>query len=101
MPRQPLLLKDDFLELAEKRFLDSASDEDTVWEKRLAALQRCLGKLSNADRDLVRRRYAAREKVKEIAQRMAINPNAMSKKLERIRALLRNCIDAVIKGNET
>jgi RNA polymerase sigma-70 factor (ECF subfamily) len=60
---------------------------------RLALLD-CMQRLSPADRDLMRRRYAEAAEVRAIAADMNRSPNAVSKSLGRIRRLLLDCINS-------
>ena len=84
-----LLLSDDFLEAAERRFVGLA---------RRAALAGCLEKLSDENRDLVRRRYERGARVQATAARLGIAPNTLSKRLERVRQGLRRCIADALRG---
>ena len=96
--RRPLLLHQGVAELAERHFVGTGSDQDEVWEARKVALEACMRALSEDDRSLVGLRYASGRKVKEIAKEMAMEPNTLSKRLERIRTELRDCIDASLGG---
>ncbi len=93
-----LLLSDDFLEAAERHFIATGSDQDEVWQARRAALAGCLEKLSDENRDLVRRRYERGERVQATAARLGIAPNTLSKRLERVRQGLRRCIADALRG---
>lgn len=61
-------------------------------DARCEALDRCLGKLTAADRDLVRLRYASGEEVAALAGRTGQTPNALYKSLQRIRKGLLDCV---------
>jgi RNA polymerase sigma-70 factor (ECF subfamily) len=61
-------------------------------DARCEALDRCLGKLPPADRDLVRLRYASDEEVGALAGRTGQTPNALYKSLQRIRKGLLDCV---------
>jgi len=56
------------------------------------ALDQCLQKLSEDQRELVRLRYFTGESLKEVAARMDQTPEAMYKQLQRIREGLQRCI---------
>ena len=94
---RPLLLHEGVAELAERHFVETGSDQDTVWEARREALEACMQKLSEDGRRLLRLRYASGRKVREIAGEMEMEPNTLSKRLERIRTELRCCIDASVE----
>ena len=96
--RRRLLLSDDFLELAERRFVEAGSDRDDIWQARRQALTMCLGDLPGPERELVRRRYESGEKVQNMAQQLGLEPNTLSKRLERIRQRLAQCIERALKG---
>lgn len=92
------LLHGDVLGLAESHFTATSSDQDDIWEARRQALAACMQKLSDDQRHLLRRRYELGENVQDVAGELCIAPNSLSKRLERIRETLRNCIDAALKG---
>ena len=94
----PRLLGDDFLELAERHFVETGSDRDDVWDARRQALASCIHGLSPSDRSLLRRRYELGARVKHIAEHLGMEANSLSKRLERIRGSLRKCINAALKG---
>jgi RNA polymerase sigma-70 factor (ECF subfamily) len=96
--RRRWFLPDDFLDLAERRFVESGSDRDDIWTARRQALASCLERLANAERDLVRRRYESGEKVQDMARQLGLGPNTVSKRLERIRQQLAQCIERKAKG---
>ena len=93
-----LLLHADVLALAESQFVAAGSDQDDAWEARRRALRPCVQRLSDAQRDLLRRRYERRQRVQHLAKELGVAPNSVSKRLERIRDALRKCIDAALKG---
>ena len=89
-----VLLDADALDLAESRFVETGSDRDDVWEARRQALAASLGKLPTGDRELLRRRYHLGQRVRDIAAELGMEPNSLSKRLERLRERLRGEIDA-------
>jgi RNA polymerase sigma-70 factor (ECF subfamily) len=93
-----LFFTDDVLEGAERRFVAAGADRDNLWEARRKALLSCVQRLSEANRRLVLLRYQAGEKVQEMASGMGLAPNALSKRLERIREALRNCVNSILWG---
>ena len=67
-----------------------------------AALEHCLGKLSDADRQLVAQRYERGLRVTQIAERLRRNVATLRVRLFRIRQALKRCVDAVLaKGGAT
>jgi RNA polymerase sigma factor (sigma-70 family) len=86
------------VDLAEQGFLQAGGVRDDYWEALRSALLSCIQKLSDASRSLLLRRYKLRQTVKEIALGLGIEPNSLSKRLERIRQSLRDCIRSVLKG---
>jgi RNA polymerase sigma-70 factor (ECF subfamily) len=72
-----------------------AASEPLSLDRDLAlseALQGCLGILSSKNRDLVEQRYLAKESLQEVARRQGQTPNALYKKLQRVREALYRCI---------
>ena len=57
------------------------------------ALRRCLGKLPERSRDLIRLRYEESLKLREMAERVAATLDAVHKALSRIRISLRACVE--------
>jgi RNA polymerase sigma-70 factor (ECF subfamily) len=60
---------------------------------RYHALQRCLRKLSERNRDLIRHCYSGTNTLKAVAEQMGRNVNALYKALSRIRHALHECIE--------
>jgi RNA polymerase sigma-70 factor, ECF subfamily len=81
--------------LLEKLAADAA-DENVVSQVPLRALENCLGKLSEVDRSLIRRRYQPGMTVQQIAADHGRSANALSKSLGRIRRALLECIDRTL-----
>jgi RNA polymerase sigma-70 factor (ECF subfamily) len=61
-------------------------------EARRRALLACLGRLSDGDRELIRRRYAPGENGKSLARRLGRPANSVYQSLSRIRRALHECI---------
>jgi RNA polymerase sigma-70 factor (ECF subfamily) len=94
--RRRLFLPEGLLELAEGRFVETGSDRDDLWEARRRALSLCLDKLPGSERALVRRRYESGERVQSMARQLGLEPNTLSKRLERIRQRLARCIERAL-----
>lgn len=73
--------------------VDDSIDEARRLEPRRAALEQCLQRLSEEQRQLVQRRYAPGGSVNAIAEREGRTPKAVSEALRRIRAALLQCIE--------
>lgn len=84
-------------ELAE-RFADTTplGDGDT----RHDALDQCLKKLADADRDLILARYLPGASVKGIAERTQRTANSVSQSLRRIRSFLAACVARTLRADE-
>lgn len=78
-------------ELAETVRVESAADD-----RREAALQGCLEKLTESQRELIVRRYQPNVAVNSLAVELGKNAKAVSESLRRIRELLRNCIERTL-----
>ena len=81
--------------LLEKLAADAA-DENIACQVPLQILENCLGKLSETNRALIRRRYQPGMTVQEIAADHGRSANALSKSLSRIRHALLECIDRTL-----
>jgi RNA polymerase sigma-70 factor (ECF subfamily) len=73
-----------------------ASDEQLLRKMPLQALENCLGKLSEADRTLIRRRYQPGTTVQQLAIEVGRTANSLSKSLGRIRRALLECIERTL-----
>jgi RNA polymerase sigma-70 factor (ECF subfamily) len=67
-------------------------ENDELLEQRKQALAGCLKKLSPPQRDLIARCYASDQTIKQAAKTSGQTPNAIYKRLRRIRAALHDCI---------
>src|SRR5262245_42529704 len=67
---------------------------------RRVALDSCLSKLSEGDRDLILARYRPGASVKAIAERTERTVNGVSQSLRRIRIWLAECIDRNLRTEE-
>jgi RNA polymerase sigma-70 factor, ECF subfamily len=81
--------------LLEKLAVD-ATDEGVIVSVPLQALENCLGKLSEIDRSLIRRRYQPGTTVRQLAADIGRTANSLSKSLGRIRRSLLECIDRTL-----
>lgn len=79
---------------------DDLDDHDIDRETELRALDRCLGKLSPHDLDLVQARYASSRSLDEYARSLNRSAGTMKARLFKIRAALRRCIHGSLYGKE-
>lgn len=71
----------------------SAAHQPETHSERVQALRECMGKLRTGDRELLESRYGyAAVSVAGVADGTGRSPAAAYKKLERLRALLRDCV---------
>jgi RNA polymerase sigma-70 factor (ECF subfamily) len=68
---------------------------DTV-DDRLAALDRCMKRLSASQAELVRERYSSKVPVQTIARRLDVPAHAISSRLHRIRKSLAMCVQQTL-----
>lgn len=96
-PRRMLRLPTEVLELLAL----ARDEEEPVLAERLAALQKCLGKLTDDDRSLIQARYVDRLPTEQIAAQFSLSRRTMFRNLERVRRLLFDCIDrsVLLKGH--
>jgi len=89
MNKQAIFIADeDFLaELAEE-----AVECTEVLEQQQAALQTCLQKLPDRQRDIVRRRYTDGASIKAVAKQLGIAASAIKQTLFRARSSLIDCV---------
>lgn len=75
-------------------------EEEPVLAARLAALGRCLEKLSERDRRLIQARYVDRAPTEQIAATFSQSRRTLFRNLERVRRLLFDCINrSVVLGD--
>ncbi|GIW78972.1 MAG: DNA-directed RNA polymerase sigma-70 factor [Gemmatales bacterium] len=67
--------------------------DETVLERRREALQKCLEKLSPADKQLVDRCYAPGAKIPEVAEQLKRTATSVYRSLRRIRQILTECVN--------
>ena len=96
--RQGLVFNSDMVEMAEGYFVQAGANQDDAWEARKKALLSCIGRLSETNRGLLNRRYEEGQDVKDIAGAVGMEPNTLSKRLERIRIALRDCVRILLGG---
>ncbi len=96
-PRRAIRLPTEVLELLAL----AREEEEPVLAERLAALDRCLQKLSDQDRRLIQARYVDREPTEQIAAAFAQSRRTLFRNLERVRRLLFECINrsVVLEGH--
>lgn len=91
-PRRMVRLPAEVLELLAL----AREEEEPALAERLTALDRCLEKLSDRDRRLIRARYVDRMPTEEIATVFSQSRRTMFRNLERVRRLLFDCIDGSV-----
>jgi RNA polymerase sigma-70 factor (ECF subfamily) len=94
--RDRLVLDDDLF----GALADRLATEPPLPNRRLDALERCLGKLPAASRELVEDRYTLGETVQGIAERLGRSVNVVSVSLFRIRQALLDCIRETLLAEE-
>jgi RNA polymerase sigma factor (sigma-70 family) len=90
-----MLMGDDLIELIDACYARwDAAENHALSEKTLfQVLDECLGKLSSDQRSLVERFYYDRQRIVEIAEAVNLNEATIRKRMERIRSMLKDCID--------
>lgn len=89
LSREAVLLDDAVLEQVAADARDGADSLEAVRD----ALQKCLQKLSPADRELIARRYGTGSRGKAVAEQLGRPANSVYKSLGRIRQALLECIN--------
>jgi RNA polymerase sigma-70 factor (ECF subfamily) len=95
--RSRVLFDTEVVAAAEARFAGSFAARADRWQSSRLALAQCLERLQPDPRELVRGRYERGESVNDMARRLALAANVLSKRLERIRAALRECIERRVR----
>ncbi|MBA2114214.1 sigma-70 family RNA polymerase sigma factor [Bremerella alba] len=91
--RSRIVLDDDLVALIASDW-DSTSSDST---QQIAALEGCLDKLPQQQRDLLDARYGRGEAVQDIAARQCRTENAMSALFYRVRKTLADCIELSLR----
>lgn len=95
--RLPQPFDDELLEL----LVESAGEQDDLWEERRAALAKCIGELAPRARQILQLRYAETPTPPpEIARRLAWTVNAVHVALARARKFLQECTRRRLAGRE-
>lgn len=76
--------------------LASIEPEDETAEDLLSALDLCLDKLSESQREIVRERYTPGQSLEELATRTGRTAGSLRIALLRIREILRHCIEQTL-----
>jgi RNA polymerase sigma-70 factor, ECF subfamily len=79
---------------------EEAAPQTREFGKRRQALNECLDKLSDLQRNLIMRRYGANSSVQSVAREYGRSPGAISQSLYRIRAALLKCIQHRVAVSE-
>ena len=97
--RTPVALSPQAIQALEAAFQDLASRETkTSPSTRQEALRRCLERLPDRARSLVRLRYGDSLKVADIASRVMSSPDAVQKALSRLRESLQRCVERQLRA---
>ncbi len=80
-----------------EQLADQLVEEDEYYQQRQAALTKCLEKLPNKQRDLVKRYYGSGQSVKDFAGAQELTLESLYKNLQRIRSKLLDCISLTLK----
>jgi len=88
--RDRLLFDDDFLD----QLSASAITSDETFERRHRLLRRCLERLPERQRRLIRLRYTTGEHLESIAEKLELNVNAVKQGLFRARNALIRCVES-------
>ena len=90
--RDRLVFDDDLIEL----LADEYEEEFNQRADEQRALQGCLEKLPAEDRDFILRVHAPGQKTKIVAEEAGVTPNALYKRVGRIRKALFDCIEQTL-----
>jgi RNA polymerase sigma-70 factor (ECF subfamily) len=91
--RSRLVLDDSLVEMLAAEMDASAEEADS----RLKILESCMERLSPRQRELIAARYGRGEAVQDIAARLSRPENAMAALFYRLRKLLADCVQSVVR----
>jgi len=91
--KNPPLLSENMLQVIAAVRLENSD----VLEQRRKALEGCLKKLSERDRQLVQQRYAEKVNTRQLASQIGRPENTVYKALSRIRRQLMECVDHALR----
>ena len=74
-------------------YRDAAEKHATAGENLFQVLNECIGKLNDEQRAVMEKFYYQRQKTGEIARSENLNEATVRKRLERVRSMLKDCID--------
>ena len=78
------------------QFSDEYEKNAAVTELRLAALEKCAGKLTPEDRELIDARYAENKTLRALAEVRGVNEDRLYRRLDKVRVLLEKCIQQTL-----
>ncbi|UUO08738.1 sigma-70 family RNA polymerase sigma factor [Blastopirellula sp. J2-11] len=87
--RRQQMLSDAAMEALEGAIIQNSD----VIDDRLSALEHCVNKLQVANRALLRALYQKNASIEQAASSFGLTPNAVYKRVRKIRELLHRCID--------
>lgn len=93
MRKRRFLLSDELV----NKLSAGASEQDDLDEARFAALQDCLAKLPEKQRDIVKRRYGTEGTLKELAGQLNISVHKVYHVLDAARSALVECVEKALK----
>ncbi|WP_231746601.1 sigma-70 family RNA polymerase sigma factor [Maioricimonas rarisocia] len=91
--RDRLRFSDEFVQAVAQDAVERSED----YEERRRALEECLGKLRESDRELIQQRYAPGTSGKELAEHLGRPANSVYQSLGRIRRTLAECVKRTLK----
>ena len=83
-----------------ERLVQQQMEEDTVLRERARALNHCLEKLPDRQRDLVRQYYHSDQTIQSFSQAQGLSAEAVYKMMQRVRMTLFECINQAMKRAE-
>jgi RNA polymerase sigma-70 factor (ECF subfamily) len=93
------MLDDDLAESLAQHFADRHAEHPDEGDERLRALDKCLGRLSGSERELIEHRYFSGSSLDEFSAHCGRSVESLRVTLFRIRAALKRCITDEIAIN--
>ena len=78
--------------------IEDAASDNPLRERELEALENCIGKLNDKQRNIVDARYRPGDSLEMHGKKTRATPGSLRISLFRIRAILRRCVEATLAG---
>jgi len=95
--KREIALGDEIIDIVDREYQQWEEYEESSNQGIFSLLKKCSDKLPDSDRKIIMMFYHDRKRCQEIAGSLQLNEATVRKRLERIRAVLKQCIDKQMK----